>query len=304
MVYRFPDVPLAKRVTGMPPPSLSKHLGAALPEGEAEALEEPLVWLQVSLSGPVRSLSAHLDRVEVNCISASNLNTEATFHAFGQRGEDISFRPQGQKDTFLMGLVSVIGSRPYGDPSEAEAENLTSAGTFTFRDGRVSIVPGVDDSGKVDDHVQIVVGYCDGVRANNLEVGQVSRLHRALDDNVGARVENLTVTKGGADPPDYPEAALLFAQDLRTGDRIVTAADFEISARAFDARIASVETHVISEATEHGVQIVEVVHGVVSRHDFVEPDDEVPRLSGALERHFGARIGLGRVVRVELETRP
>jgi hypothetical protein len=142
--------------------------------------------------------------------------------------------------------------------------------------------------------------YTDGARANGLQPGDVAG-RGGRTGRVGFGAANLTVTRGGGGPPAYAPAKLRFAELLRTRERVVTPADVDIVARAFEPRVVGVDVATAVELGDDGVpRRVEVVTVRVRHGDFVDPGAEFPALGTALERHLGARVALGTTLRVEV----
>jgi hypothetical protein len=118
---------------------------------------------------------------------------------------------------------------------------------------------------------------------------------------VTASVRNLTVSAGGSAPPRYADARVRFAELLRTRERIVTVADIEIVALAFEPRIQQVEVTSATELTEQGLRLVEIVNVYVRPSDFADPETELLQLEDQLARHLQERAVIGHHIRVQVK---
>ncbi len=107
--------------------------------------------------------------------------------------------------------------------------------------GRFEFAPARQASGRFDLYAMLRILYCDGDSANGIAAGKIEQIRSELPQNPLARVTSLTPSKGGSNPPEYPEARLRFAEQLRTRERVVTAADIEIAVRATEPRVTDVQ---------------------------------------------------------------
>ncbi|HEX2202303.1 MAG TPA: hypothetical protein VHG91_03340, partial [Longimicrobium sp.] len=270
-----------------------------LPEdAPADALERPLAWVQVPLPAGLAGVAHALHRVEVNCVTASNVEVWSEQVPFDRMGTVVTLRPEGSLERHVMGVLSVTGER---GGAYAEASDLGAgpgAGRWRWREGRLELTPARHATGRADAYAMVRLLLCDGEKGNGLETGRVCRIGADLA-NVTAQVANLTVSGAGSAPPPYPPARLRFAELLRTRERVVTAADVEVAARVFDPRVVGAEVEARAEAGAHGVERVLAVR---ARADGVaDPAAELPRLRALLEAHLQARAPLGVTVRVEVE---
>lgn len=300
----FPPIPAARRHRCRLPQILRNAAPLLLPEAApADALDRPLAWVQVPLPAGTRGVANALQRVEPHCITASNVEVWSEQVAFDRMGTAVALRPEGSLGRHVMGVLSVTGERGTRYVEEASVNGEPAAGRWRYRDGRLELRPARHATGLADGYAMVRLLLCDGEKANGLEVGAVCRADGEMA-NVTAQVANLTVSKGGAAPPAYAPARLRFAELLRSRERVVTAADVEAVARAYDPRIAAVDVASRAEAGPGGVERVEEVTARVRAADFADPDGELPRLRASLEAHLAARSVLGHTVRVRVEALP
>jgi hypothetical protein len=297
-------VPPARRHRCRVPGALRQAAHLLLPEAAGDdALDRPLAWVQVPLPAGTRGAADALQRVEPHCMTASNVEVWSEQVPFARLGTAVSLRPEGSLGRHVMGVLSVSGERGTAYAEESALEGEPGAGRWRYRDGRLELRPARHASGLADGYAAVRLLLCDGERANGLEVGALCRTDGEMA-NVTAQVANLTVSRGGAAPPAYPPARLRFAELLRSRERVVTAADVEAVARAFDPRIAAVEVASRAEAGPGGVERVEEVTARVRAADFADPAGELPRLRASLEAHLAARAVLGHTLRVRLDALP
>jgi hypothetical protein len=296
-VWVFPPVPADRRHRCAVPLPLRAAAPLLLPESAPHALDRPLAWVQVPLPAGTRGVPNALHRVEPHCVTASNVEVASEQVTFDRMGTAVRLCPEGSRTRHVMGVLSVTGQRGARYAEESAVEGAPGAGRWRYREGHLELRPARHATGLGDDYAMVRLLYCDGERANGMEIGAVCRVDAELA-NVTLQVANLTVSRGGAAPPAYAPARVRFAELLRTRERVVTAADVEAAARAFDVRIARVEVEGRAEAGPEGVVRTEAVTAWVRPAEFADPEGELPRLRAALEAHLQGRSALGHVVRV------
>ncbi len=301
LVYRFPFVPAERRFVGKAPPGLGRLFSQVVPAGGESVLEQPLTWIEVMLPPGARGWSNQLRGVHLHSMSASNAEVLSEIVSFSREGQAVAHSPEGLDRRHVLGVLSVQGSSPYVNAASlGPADAGEDRGSWSYRNKRIEITPARAASGRLDTHAHVRILFCDGEEANNLDVGSVNRVDTTHLDNVGLRVSNLMLSKGGMPPPPYSEAKVRFAAALRTRERVVTVADFQAVAKAFDARIKDVSVEVTSAVTRAGLQVAERVTVTAERDLFADPESELGILADRLEEYLQERVGMGRVVRVEV----
>lgn len=299
-VWVFPSVPPSRRHRCLPPAALREAAALLLPEGVGPALERPLAWVQVPLPAEVRGVAEALHRVEAHCVTASNVEVWSEQVPFDRLGTAVALRPEGSLGRHVMGVLSVTGERGGAYAEESSVDGAPGAGRWRYREGRLELRPARHATGLTDGYAMLRLLLCDAERANGLDAGAVCRIDADLS-NVTAQVANLTVSRGGEAPPAYGPAKAHFAQLLRTRERVVTAADVDAVARAFDGRIAGARVQSLAHAGPDGVERTEVVTVQVNPAGFADPEGEIPRLRASLEEHLRARAVMGHHLRVQVE---
>ena len=293
----FPPVPPERRTTSSAPARFAGALSMLLPEKQQDALERPLIWVQVPLPAKLSRVADELQRVALHAVSASNIEIYNERIQFDRMGSAVTLRPEGRSDQYLLGLLSVSGEKGDAYVNDSSISAPADAGRYRFRSGQLECRPHRQPTGRFDGYAMARFLFCDGARANGVEVGAVKRIASPLS-NVTAKVANLAVSRGGGAPPPYVDARVRFAELLRTRDRVVTIDDVEITARAFEPRIKGIDVSTTSELGPQGVRQVDVVDVHVTPADFADPDSELPRLGTLLEAHLQQRVIMGRAVRV------
>ncbi len=293
----FPSVPLERRTRSEPPARFAKAVTVLLPEKQQDALDRPLIWVQVPLPAGLTRVADELQRVALHAVTASNIEIYNERIQFDRMGSSVTLRPEGRTDQYLLGLLSVSGEKGDAYVNDSSIAAPAEAGRYRFRSGQLECRPHRQPTGRFDGYAMARFLFCDGARANGIDVGSVKRIASPLA-NVTAKVANLAVSRGGSAPPPYADARVRFAELLRTRDRVVTIDDVEIAARAFEPRIKRVEVSTASELGPHGVRQVDVVDVSVAPSDFADPDSELPRLGTLLQSHLQQRVIMGRGVRV------
>lgn len=293
----FPAIPAERRTRCDTPARFAEATKVLLPEKSQDALARPLIWVQVPLPAGLTRVADELQRIALHAVTASNIEIYNERIQFDRMGTSVTLRPEGRTDQYLLGLLSVSGEKGDAYVNDSSIAAPADAGRYRFRSGQLECRPRRQPTGRFDGYAMARFLFCDGARANGIEVGAVKRIASPLS-NVTARVANLAVSRGGSAPPPYADARVRFAELLRTRERVVTIDDVEITARAFEPRIRGVEVSTASELGPNGVRQVDVVDVRVSPGDFADPESELPRLGSLLESHLQRRVIMGRGVRV------
>ena len=293
----FPPVAPERRARSAPPSRFAEALTVLLPEKSQDALDRPLIWVQVPLPAGLARVADELQRVAMHAVTASNVEIYNERIQFDRMGSSVTLRPEGRTDQYLLGLLSVNGEKGDAYVNDSSIAAPSDAGRYRFRSGQLECRPHRQPTGRFDGYAMARFLFCDGARANGIEVGAVKRIASPIA-NVTAKVANLAVSRGGSAPPPFADARVRFAELLRTRDRVVTIDDVEITARAFEPRIKQVDVTTASELGPHGVRQVDVVDVRVDPRDFADPETELPRLSALLQTHLQQRVIMGRGVRV------
>lgn len=299
-LWVFPHVPAERRWRTMPPRAYAAAVESLLADGESDFLARPLVWVVVPMPAGTVDVTSSVQSIAINAVSVSNIETFTEQVTFDRVGNTVAMRPEGDANRHLLGVLSVIGESGTRYVQYADLESAQSTGRWRAREGRIELRPAKRASGRTDSFAVLRLLLCDGARANGLEPGSVTRIAGSLD-NITAQVVNLTTSRGGASPPNYPVARQRFAELLRTRERVVTSADYDITARAFDPRVSTVVVDPRSEITGGALRAVDNVTVRAQRAEFADPDADAVRLRDGLERHLTKRAVLGRAVRVTVE---
>ena len=299
-VWIFPRVPEGRRHRTTPPPAVASAAPRLYPPEKQAALNRPFVWIQIPLPAGTTGVANAIQRISVNCSTASNVEIWNEQLPFDRAGSVVSLRPEGSGSRHLMGVVSVTGESGARYAEEADLTTAIGTGRYRVRAGRLSCRPGRTAAGRFDAYAMVRLLFCDGERANQLEINDLRRIVSKLN-NVTAQVSNLTMTRGGSSPLAYADARLRFAELLRSRERVVTAADMEIASRAYEPRIGEVSVRSTTEVRDRGLELVNTVTIRVSRGDFADPDAELVRLRDSLERHLQERCVIGQRIRVVVD---
>lgn len=299
-IWTFPEIPAGHRARCSPPAILALLLPQLLPAGCEDALSAPLAWVQVPLPAEAVGAAEAIQRVVVNCVTASNLEVFSERVLFDRTGTVVQVQPEGMRDRHVVDVLSVTGEHGERYLDERDGSSaLLSHGRYRERGGRVELRPARGPGGRHDAFAVLRLLYCDGERANALQPGDLRRIGGSLA-NVTAQVCNLTVSRGGSAPPGYGSAKVRFAELLRTRERIVTAEDVDVVSRAFEPRVVGTRTQ-SRVILEGGAPLrVEEVTVEVRGSDFADPGAELVRLAERLEDHLRRRAVLGQEIRVRV----
>ena len=298
-LWLMPEIGADRRWRCRVPPALAEAVPKLLPPGHEQALDRPLVWIQIPLPAGTRGLANQIGRFAVNCVTASNVETWSEQIDFDRMGSVVGHRPLGATDRHVMGVLSVVGESgsPYLEASDLEAPPGT--GRYRYRgNARFEFTPAKQASGRFDSYTMLRLLYCDGDAGNGIPAGEIKQVRTELGRNPIARVASLTPSKGGAAPPVYSDARDRFAELLRTRERVGTAADIEIAVRATEPRIRAVAVEGASEITGAGLNLVTHVTVTASPDDFADPEAEFERLTAELERYLTERCMIGQRIHV------
>jgi hypothetical protein len=296
-VWIFPRVPEGRRHRSSPPPAISAVAARLYPPEHQSALSKPFVWIQIPLPAGTSGVANAIQRISVNCSTASNVEIWNEQLPFDRAGSVVTINPEGNTSRHLMGVISVTGESGTAYLEEGDLTSPVGNGRYRVRAGELSCRPGRTAAGRFDAYAMIRLLFCDGERANQLEIGDVRRIVSKLT-NVTAQVSNLTVTRGGSSPLAYADARLRFAELLRSRERVVTAADMEIASQAYEPRIREVQVRSSTEIRDGGLELVNTVTVRTPRGDYADPDAELVRLRDSLERHLQERCVIGQRIRV------
>lgn len=299
-VWVLPPVPPERRWLCAAPAGMEDAARRLLPDGHPGALDDPLAWLRVPLPAGVRGVADAVSRVVPNCVTASNMEVWSEQVFFERAGGAVTLAPEGRAERHVMRVVSVSGECGVEYSEEADVAAPLSRGRFRYRAGELEFRPARGATGRTDGYAMARLLFCDAERANGMEAGDLNRIGSSLA-NATAQVTNLVPSRGGCAPPPFADARTRFAEQLRTRERVVTAADVEIAVRAFEPRVRSVFVEPAAEPHDGALRPVQRVTAAVDPSDFADADAEVVRLRAQLERHLEERSILGQRVRVEIE---
>jgi hypothetical protein len=300
LCWRWPEVPPARRARARPPRALAAVLPQVLPVGFASRYDRPLAWVQVAIPAGTPGVAAAVQRVVAHCAPASNVEAFAERVDVGELGAAVAFRPEGARSRHLVAVLGITGEQGGRYVDEADPAAGLGRGRYRARGGDLELRPGRGPTGRFDRYVMARLLYTDGARGNGLQPGDVAG-RGARTGRVGFGAASLTVSRGGGAPPAYAPAKVRFAELLRTRERVVTPADVDVAARAFEPRILGADVSAAVELGDDGVpRRVEVVTVRVRADDFADPGAELPGLAAALERHLGERASLGTTLRVDV----
>ena len=302
-VWIVPPVPEERRWLTRVPPAIASSAPRLLPGEHQRELERPLAWVQIPLPAGTSGVANAIQRIAVNCTTASNIEIWNEQLPFDRSGASVAMRPEGNANRHVMGVVSVIGESGTRYIEESDVSAETPHGRYRARGARLECRPARTAAGRFDSYAMVRLLYCDGERANGLEPGDVRRIETKLD-NVTAQVANLTVSRGGSAPLAYADARLRFAELLRSRERLVTAADFEIACRAYEPRITAVSVRSTAETSDRGLELVNSVTVHTARAEYADPDAELVRLRDSLRQHLERRAMIGHRIRVAVDARP
>lgn len=299
----LPEVPVPLRAVCRPPRAVARALAALLPPEQAAAYARPLAWLQVQLPAEVEGVAASVRRVAVNCAAASNLEVLAERVAFGAVGDAVSRElklPGGRHLVRVLGVDNEHGE-PYAEADDVGAADELPRGRYRARGDTLRVRPARGATGRFDRHAVAHLLATAGDRGNAVQAGDL-RQFAVPSANATAAVTNLTPARGGAAPPPPAPARVRFAELVRTRERVVTPADVEVTARAFDPRVVGIR--VVPRVVVDGAgaaERVDVVRTRVRADEFADPDAEFVRLAAGLEAHLQRRSAATARVRVEIE---
>lgn len=288
---------------GAAPRDLRESIARLVPEEFAHVLQAPLFWIAVPLPMGLSGVSDAFQAVTLNAVTASNIEILSEHLHFERRGHVVEVRPEGQRGRHLLGVQSVLGEANVRYRHEGDVDAPPGSGRFRIDRGRVHVQPAQSATGRLDRSANLRLLITDGDRGNGIDAGRIAHIEGSYDNPL-LQVANLTPTRGGANPPDYEQGRLRLAEALRSRERAVTHADFEVLVQAMEPRVKQTRVTYEAAVVDRRVQPVHRVVLVVSRRDFGDPDTEIRRLRDAVERHLQRRILLGHAVEVSTEVLP
>lgn len=298
--YIFPQLTGGRRVRGLPPASLRDALRLLAPPGFEAAFSRPLAWIHVPLPTGVHGVASALQRIALNCMSASNLEVFTEHVPFDRLGTAVQMRPEGRQDRTVMSVLSVVGEQGDHYVRASSVEAPEHAGRFRFRAGQLNLVPGRGPTGRIDRFAVVRLILSDGPAGNGLAVGELRQLRTMLGKNPVAEVSNPVPSRGGELPPPFVDARLRFAEVLRTRHRLVTTRDLELAALAFDSRIKSVRVLREPALGPEGVRMADALELELRRDILVDVDAESGVICSELLASLRERVPAGRLVTVRM----
>lgn len=300
-LWVMPELPPDRRFRCRVPPAVAQAVPRLLPAGQEKALDRPLVWVQIPLPAGLRGLVNAIERVTINCVTASNVETWSEQIDFDRMGSVVTHRPMGAANRHVMGILSVHGETGSRYVEVADLEAPATAGRYRYSgNARFEFAPERQPGGRFDSYCMLRLLYCDGDQGNGILPGEIKQIRTDLPNNPTARVASLTPSKGGAAPPSYADARDRFAELLRTRERLVTAGDIEIAVRSFEPNVRQVEVESTSEITDAGLGLVTRVTARVDPADFADPEAELERLAVELEHYLAERSMIGHRISVSI----
>lgn len=301
--FLFPTEGEALGRRGAPPPDLRESITRLVPEEFTHVLRAPLYWVAVPLPMGLAGVSDAFQAVTLNAVTASNIEILSELLHFERRGYVVEVRPEGQRGRHLLGVQSVLGETNARYRHEGDVDAPPGSGRYRIDRGRVHVQPAQSATGRLDRQADLRLLVTDGERGNGIDAGRIARIAGSYDNPL-LQVANLTPTRGGANPPEYEQGRLRLAEALRSRERAVTHADFEVLVQAMEPRVKQTRVTYEAAVVDSRVQPVHRVALVVSRRDFGDPDTEIRRLRDTVERHLQARVLLGHAIEVGMEILP
>jgi hypothetical protein len=108
-VWIFPVIPQDRRHLVVAPPAIANVIRRMIPADHHETFSKPMAWLQIPLPAGVTGVADAIQRIAVNCTTASNIEIWNEQLPFDRVGSTVTFRPEGNADRHLLGVVSVTG---------------------------------------------------------------------------------------------------------------------------------------------------------------------------------------------------
>ncbi|MBK5189646.1 MAG: hypothetical protein JJD97_15495, partial [Gemmatimonadaceae bacterium] len=172
----FPPVPADRRTRSAPPARFADAMTVLMPEKHQDALSRPLIWVQVPLPAGLSRVADELQRVALHAVTASNIEIYNERIQFDRMGSAVTLRPEGRTDQYLLGLLSVSGEKGDAYVNDSSISAPANAGRYRFRSGQLECRPHRQPTGRFDGYAMARFLFCDGARANGIEVGAVKRI--------------------------------------------------------------------------------------------------------------------------------
>jgi predicted phage baseplate assembly protein len=269
-------------------------------------------WLRGRLDQHESEIAPYVTSPRIRAVQASSLGgTVVAHHGEPVAPETLGFSDGLAGQLFQVRFRPVLPRRPGeavvvttgGSPEEwKEVEDFSDSGpddrhvVWDANDGEIHFGPAIRAlDGSVEQHGAVppkgaevaVSGYrFGGGLAGNVGAGALTVLRTTIP--YVDRVSNLDAATGGVDPEPIENAKLRAPSLLRTGQRAVTAHDYERLTLEADRRVA--RTRCLPPAEPGGPVRVLIVPHVAKRpadtvlDDFALPDDLVAQVAAYLDR--------------------
>lgn len=291
--FQLPVFPSWRQHTCWVPWGMEEALRGIFPRGFETTFAVQRAWFRISFPETVAPLAPAINNILLHCVTASNVELFNQTVYFREKGLSIPVSREGGTDRFLVAPQAILGESGGEYASRFQPSADRGVGRYWYQGGRMELQPAVSAEGIPDSYANVRIWLTDGPAANTVAPGAIAAFAAGADLD-GIRFENHTSASGGSAGEAYQEARQRFASALLSRDRVVTKADLETAARAFDRRIGAVR---IGEwrlqRQEGGLQRVLAVEIGVSSEEFTAPEAEVAILMDELKSYLESRMPHG-----------
>ncbi len=263
-------------------------------------LATPRVWIKIPMPPEVVALHHSINNILLHTMTASNVFCRNQTVRFERDGASIPVSRDTGAPEYLVAPLAVTGvaNEPYEQGMRPRQNAAT--GWYELHNNRLTLHPGLNADDTPHEAANVRLWLTNGELANRVGPGDITGFaNSATFDRM--EVAHLSAAAGGTNGEDYGSEQRRFAEALLTRGRIVTRADLQAAALAYDRRILRAEVQSRIERRVEGLRRVENLTLTLESESFAKPELELAALQLELEASLRARLVQGLELAVRFE---
>ena len=264
-------------------------------------LSEPRVWIKIPMPPGTPPLRSTIHGIVLHAATASNIFCRNQTVHFKKDGTSIpiGIKTSGSRELMVAPLsVSSRDYRSYAQGIQPRSDGIQ--GWFEIRNERIQLHPGMQLDGSEEESANLRLWLTNGALGNLMAPGDIAGFaSSATFDDI--RVTQMTSSAGGADGEEYALAERRFAETMLSRGSVVTRADLETAAIAYDRRVLSATVESRIDRRPEGLRRVARLWLSLDPDGFTDRDLELPVLQQGLTRLLEARLIEGTLLDVRFE---
>ncbi len=264
-------------------------------------LSEPRVWIKIPMPPQMPPLRSTIHGIVLHAATASNIFCSNQTVDFKKDGTSlpIGIKTSGSRELLVAPLsVTGRGNRMYAQGLQPRSD--ATQGWFEFKNDRVNLHPGMELDGREEESATLRLWLTNGALGNLMAPGDIAGFaSSATFDDI--RVTQMTASSGGSDGEEYALAERRFAETMLTRGSVVTRADLETAALAYDRRILSAVVESRIDRRPEGLRKVARLWLSLDPDGFTDRDLELPVMQQGMTRLLEDRLIEGTLLDIRFE---